>query len=184
MKRHLYFSLLAMLLTLTCVQPVLAQDEGGLGAFLDWIHKLSGPRMVGGGVTGWISPDAESHWRFRMSASMLTSSTDNDRVQPAGTTLRMLRFEPTVEYQVADVVDLGTGLSLDRYGGDADGFTHWSFPVYGQLRLPSTSRVQFVMAAGARFFPTFADDDFAPLVINAKEKEGQFWFRAGFEVVR
>ena len=40
-----------------------ADDGGGLGAFLDWLHRLSGPRFVGGGLTAFSTIPGETRIR-------------------------------------------------------------------------------------------------------------------------
>jgi len=184
MKRLMQCALLTVLMALTGAQPLAASGDGW-GAFLDWLNELSGPEMLGWGVTGWFSPGESNRVHVRSSASWLTSGTDSKAVTPAGSKVTMWSFRPAVEFAVAGPLALGGGVSIDRFGGDADSFMHLSYPVYAQLRFRVIKQLHASLMGGVQYFPAFDADDFAPIDAGVSTDGGEtpFWVRLGLEII-
>lgn len=184
MKTKLMCCLLAIVLAgLVPAQPVQAQDDGGMGALLDWINKMSGPRMVGPAVTGWIA--LGEGFALRGSVAARWSSTTDEAITPSGNRVSMVSLQPSVEYRMNETVGFGAGLALHRFGGDVDGFWHPSFPLYAHVRVPTEGRLRPVVSVGAQVFPEFDAEDFAPLTVDVSRDgpEASLWVSAGVEYV-
>lgn len=182
MNKLTRYALLMVITSLAAVQPVRA-DDGGWGAFLDWINRLSGPRMVGPALSGWIG--LGERFAVRGSVAARWSSTTDDAVIPSGNRINMISLQPTLEYRITDWAGLGGGLALHRFGGDVDGFWHSSFPLYGYVRGPMGRRLQGVLSVGTQIFPEFGTTDFAPLTVDVSRDgaEAAFWVSIGAEYV-
>jgi hypothetical protein len=147
-----------------------AQD---LGAIIDWLHKLSGPRFVGAGLTGSYSSAGDSGIRVRLSGVYRTSVSESGEVTPADANITMISVQPAVEFPVNKIdVDFGVGLALHRFGGDADAFWHYSVPIYVQYR-PRNRRVTPVLGIGVHVFPRFDPADFAPLTVTVSRQDSE-----------
>ncbi|MDT8341984.1 MAG: hypothetical protein RQ751_10770 [Longimicrobiales bacterium] len=166
---------------------VRAQEGSGWGAILDFINRLSGPRMVG--VAGSYFHPVSEHARFRISAAFLNRVGSDDVVEPDDGAVRMFSIKPAVEIPLRDPLELSLGASLHRFFGDADeAFWHGSFPAHLQLRLPLSGARDgpglFLRAgAGVEYFLEFDPDDFAPLTVGRSRDGGEFEFVAylGFD---
>lgn len=183
MKKLVGGVVLAALLGLAGAQPLSAQDgDGGWGAFLDWINKLSGPRMVGPAASAWFRVGDRAH--VRASIARRWSGDSSSAISPAGSGINMWSFQGTFEYEFADPLAVGGGIALHRFGGDADAFWHTSFPLYLAARFPRGSRVQVVPQIGTHYFPKFDTSDFSPLTVTVDTTGGEFvfWFGLGLEI--
>jgi hypothetical protein len=165
-----------------------AQD-GGIGAFLDWINKLSGPRMIGPAASGWLAISDDGRDRIRGSIAFRVSSTSDAAIAEPGKRINMLSGQATYERVVVPrnlEVALGTGVSLNRFGGDVDAFYQWSLvPIYTQLSFPTTSRVRAIGKVGFHYFFEFDATDFQPLTVDVSRDGGEWtpWFGLGLEIV-
>jgi hypothetical protein len=135
------------------------EDGGGLGGFLDWIHKLSGPSMLG--------PAGSWYWegetvRFRIAGAYLVPVASDDKIDD-GHTLNMLSLRPLLEVPVWGPLEVGAGLDVHRFGGKGHSpVVGLSIPLYGQLRFAVGSREKWYprIGLGARYFPSFEAGDF------------------------
>lgn len=182
MKRLMHCSVVIALIGLAGAQPLQAQD-GGVGGFLDWINKMSGPRMIGPAVSGWFGVGEVV--RIRGSVSRRSSSTSSAAVMPPGSQISMWSFQPTIEARISAPLVVGGGIAIHNFGGDADSFTKTSFPLYVQARFPTGSSIQGVATLGTHAFPEFATADFAPLTVDVSRDGAEFvlWFTLGVEYV-
>lgn len=188
MKTKLTFCSLAIVLaSLVSAQPAHGQEGGGIGGLLDWINKMSGPRMVGPAVTGWFAVGED--FALRGSVAARWSSTTDDAVTfpptfPASR-IRMISLQPSLEYRLHETARLGAGLAFHRFGDGVDGFWHPSFPLYAQVRVPTEGRLRPVVSVGAQIFPEFDAEDFAPLTVDVSRDgpEASLWVSAGVEYV-
>jgi hypothetical protein len=183
------FSLIV--LSAVCAGRVHAQDDerSGMGAFLDWIHKLSGPRFFGGGLSYFYGKPGEG-LRVRLTASFKFSfderDTNNQRIR--GVRIDMLSLQPTVEYGLDGVdIDLGTGFAFDYYfGGSTNRVTNWSFPLYAQYRSRNDDEWLPRLGVSGRLQLPFGPDDFdriPNLEINRTRSEFVFQAFAGVDRV-
>jgi hypothetical protein len=183
MKKTLSCMVMTALLILGGAQTAEAQDRG-LGGILDWINRLSGPRMIGPAATGWVSLGEVP--RLRLSVAKRWSRTTDPKISPAGSRLSMWSIQPAMDFKVKGPLWLGGGVAIHRFGGDSDAFTHVSIPLYAQARVPfGDSRVRAVLSAGTHYFPKFDTGDFSPLTVTVERASGEFtfWWGAGIEIV-
>lgn len=177
MKRTTWIVALALAAGLALPGGAQAQDREGIGAIIDWINKLSGPTMVGPGVTYY---NTVGPVRLRISGGYLFSVASDDVIEPDGSSVTMLAIKPAVEFPIGRSFSVGAGLSLSRFGGDADeGFWHWSIPVYGQAKIrlagdPDTPTWLLRLGLGAEYFPEFGADDFDPIDTGVSKDGGEF----------
>lgn len=151
-----------------------AQNGGGLGAFLDWLHKLSGPRFVGAGLSGFYTLPGEAGIRLRLSGSYRTSIGESGEVTPEDANITMMSLQPAVEFPVQKIpIDFGLGVALHRFAGDADGFWHYSVPIYVQFRPRGAGRVAPLLGIGVHVFPRFEPSDFAPLAVTVSRQDSE-----------
>ncbi|HSG47498.1 MAG TPA: hypothetical protein VLA43_06800 [Longimicrobiales bacterium] len=168
----------ALLILATLGAPTGLQAQEGWGGIIDFINRLSGPRMVG--VAGSYFHPVSEHARFRISAAFLTRLGSDDVVEPDDAAVRMFSIKPALEIPLKDPLELSVGASLHRFFGDADeGFWHGSFPVHLQLRLPLSqardgSGLHLRAGVGAEYFMEFDADDFAPVVVDWSTDGGEF----------
>ena len=163
----------------------LVEDESGLGAFLDWLNKLSGPRFVGAGVTAYYQFRGDAEIRLRLSGVYRTSVSESGEVTPADANITMITLQPAVEFPVQKIpIDFGVGFAVHRFGGDADGFWHYSVPVYAQFRPRGERRVTPLLGIGVHIFPKFDAADFAPLgvTVSREDSEAVLQFFAGVSI--
>lgn len=157
-----------------------AQDDdnrGGMGAFLDWIHKLSGPPLFGGGLTGFYGRPGEG-FRFRLNVTIkFTYNESRAGAASDDISIRLISIEPLLEYGIPDVdFDVSAGPALDLYAAGAERISKLAFPIYAQFRPRNDSDFVPRVGAGVRLFPAFAADDFAQF-------PGLRVKRSGWEVV-
>jgi hypothetical protein len=169
-------------LALFCGPQALSGQEGG--GFLDWIHRLSGPGMIGPGGSGFWQGET---FRFRVAGAYLFPVSD-DKIE-AGHTLNMLSLRPSVEVPVRGPFEISAGVDLHRFGGEGhEAVVKLSVPVYGQLRVPLGARGNWFLraAVGGRYFPSFEVDDFEGAVRGLKTDGGEVSLGAmlGLDYVR
>ena len=127
MKKLRGLSMFVGMVILCLPRPAVGQD---FGAFLDWIHKLSGPGMIGPGAS--VFWEAERA-RFRLSGAYLVPVSD-DKIEP-GHSFNMLSLRPAVEIKSSGPWEASVGVDLHRFGGDGhDAVVKLSVPFYGQIR--------------------------------------------------
>ena len=168
MKKLAVSSVFAAVAFLCAPQVMEGQEEGG---FLDWIHRISGPAMIG--------PAGSLYWqretvRLRLAGAYLFPLCD-DKIDP-GHTFNLLSLRPSVEIPVQGPFEVSAGVDLLRFGGDGhDAVVKLSVPVYGQLRIPLGLRGNWFlrMALGGRYFPSFDTDDFGGAVRGLKTESGE-----------
>lgn len=159
MKRLVFCSIVAVMVCLANAQPVVGQDEDGGGGLIDWIHRLSGPSMLG--------PGASYYWRwekirFRINLSARFPVGFKDSTIDDDHGLNMLSLQPTLEIPIGGPLDFGVGIAGHRLGGDHDAVYHLSIPVFGQLRFPVGSSGNWFLriGLGGHYFPSFDVEDF------------------------
>jgi hypothetical protein len=151
-----------------------ADDDSGMGAFLEWLHKLSGPRFIGVGLSGYYAPSGDSGIRLRLSGVYRTSVSESGEVTPADANITMITVQPAVEFPVQKIpIDFGVGFALHRFGGDAEGFWHYSVPIYAQFRPRGDRHVTPVLGIGVHIFPKFDPADFAPLTVTVSRQDSE-----------
>jgi hypothetical protein len=164
-RRILRHAVLALALTVLGTGPADAQ----VSAVLDWIHRLSGPQFVGPNISYAVGNDRV---RVRGALAYRWSVASDDAISPDGG-ITMFSVSPTVEFRVLSQLDLGIGAAAHRYGGDVDGFWHWSIPVYAQGVFPASDRIAVRFGAGANWFFEFEGTDFQPLTVTAPRDGGE-----------
>ena len=157
------------------------QDGGG---FLDWIHRLSGPGMIGPGASLYWQGET---FRVRLAGTYLIPLCD-DKIDPDHT-FNMLSLRPSVEVPLWGPFEISAGADLHRFGGDGhDAVVKLSVPVYGQLRVPLGARGNWFLRAalGGRYFPSFDTNDFDGAISGLKADGGEVSFGGmlGFDFVR
>lgn len=155
-------------------------QESGLGAFLDWIHKMSGPGFVGVGGSYWIERQGEplaradpGHRepgiRLRLSLIHRVSYNENDTTRADEPRINMSTAQATVEFPLPRIpFEFGVGFAVHYFsGGDLDdNVVHVSVPVLGQYRIRRADW-NFVPRIGlaVNVFPAFDPVDFQPLQV-------------------
>ncbi|MBT8397376.1 MAG: hypothetical protein HKO65_12950 [Gemmatimonadetes bacterium] len=185
MKKLTFGILLMALGCLISFQPVVGQDgDGGPGGFIDWIHKLSGPRMVG--------PGASFYWeyekvRLRFAGVYRVSVSDLDAPYEDAD-IHMVSIQPSIDFKLGGDWAINAGAALHWFGGDFDrAFWHWSFPLYLQWRPELESLREgffFRVGAGYHYFLKFHERDFGELPTGVDKESGEFSFpnfSIGFE---
>lgn len=174
MQRLIGSALLVGIMVLARAEGLSAQDGGGLGAILDWIHKLSGPRFVGAGLTGFYTVPGEAQVHLRLTGVYRTSISESGEVEPSDANITMITVQPTVEFPVQKIpLDFGVGVALHRFGGDADGFWHYSIPILAQFRPRGGGRVIPRIGVAVHVFPKFDPADFAPLIVDVSRQDAE-----------
>jgi hypothetical protein len=148
----------AWLLLLVSVAGVQRAEAQGLGPLIDWIGKLSGPQFVQAGAFVSFRLEEGKNHRVRL-AAMYGTSFDED--VPGGIDIRIFTFQPTVEAAIAGSdFEFVFGAAYHSFSGDIPSFSHLSFPLELQWRPQISRSLFFRIAAGARVFPAFGEDDF------------------------
>jgi len=169
--QRLIQSVLVGLLVFGGAGKLAAQDFGG---FLDWLHKLSGPRFVGVGLTTSYTVPGEAGIRLRLSGVYRTSVSESGEVTPADANITMISVQPALEFPVQKIpLDFGVGFALHRFGGDATGFWHYSVPIYVQYRPRDAGKVTPFIGAGVHIFPKFGAADFLPLNVTVSRTDSE-----------
>jgi hypothetical protein len=178
MRKFVNCSIFALVACLATTQPASGQKAGGI---IDWIHRLSGPSMLG--------PTVSYYWqaervRFRVNGSARFPVGFKSKIDQEHS-LNMLSLQPTLEIPLYRRIEVTAGLGLHRFGGSGhDAVYQISIPVLGQLRFPvNTSETLFLrFGMGGHYFPSFDDDAFDGGV-DVKTDGGEITFTAilGFD---
>lgn len=174
MRRLILLSLLVTGSMMFVAEPTEAQTSG-TGGIIEWIHKLSGPQFIGGGITGWGTLKATSGIRARLSVLHRWSVDEAEEVTPEAS-LTMLTFQPALELPLKDVpVELGVGMAIHRFQKNIDPFWHYSFPVYVQGMFPVNRSGSLLLrpGVGVHIFPAFGPNDFAPLAVAVSRDKAE-----------
>lgn len=185
MKKLLSRSLIIGLLCLAGTHQLEAQGmkNPGVGGFLDWIHRLSGPRMLGGSISvfspTWNRSDETPILRGRLTGAYRHSFSSDDKIDPDGSAVTMFSIQPMVEFYLFEIgqdnhIDIAIGAAFNKFGGDSDPFWHTSFPAYLQGGVHLTDSVFLKIGVGAHYWPKFDASDFDPLVVDVERTEGEF----------
>ncbi len=183
MKKLLALSVLVMTATLFGPVAAAGQQEGG-GGFLDWIHRLSGPGMIGPGASLFLEWNTV---RVRVAGAYLVPLND-DKIDDDHT-FNMFSLRPSLELRVHGPLEVSAGVDLHRFGGDGhDPVYKLSVPAYGQLRIPLDTEGRWFLrvALGGRYFPSFDPDDFDGGISGLKTDGGEVSFAGmlGLDYVR
>jgi len=153
MKKLVSHSMFLLVACLVNVQPGAAQ-----GAVVDWIHRLSGPSMLGPAVS-YYSNLVEDGLRFRVTGAYRVPVAAYDKIDLSHS-LNMASLQPGLEIPIRELFEINAGLAFHRFGGTGhDPVLHWSVPVYAQLRIPANNMF-FRFGLGGHYFPSFDEDDF------------------------
>lgn len=177
---------LALATCMLAIQPLTAQKESGPGGIIDWIHRLSGPSMLG--------PAASYSWelredgpRFRFEGALRFPVGGDEEIGEAHS-LNMFSLQPSVEFPLFGPFELKSGINVHRFGGRGHkAVWHLSFPLYGQFRFPvdSNQRLFLRIAAGIQYFPAFGYQDFGGEIrVNRRNGEGTFALQAGLDFMK
>ncbi len=157
------------ILALASIPLASSPADAQISAVIDWINRLSGPQFVGPNLSYAAGNDRV---RARGALAYRWSVASDDAIAPGGT-ITMFSVSPTVEFRVLEQLDLGLGVAAHHYGGDVDGFWHWSVPFYAQGVFPASDRVDIRFGGGANWFFKFKDSDFLPLTVTAPRDGGE-----------
>ena len=126
MRKLLSHSLVIGLLCVAGAQQVEAQmTNPGIGGFLDWIHRLSGPRMFGASVSvfspTWSSsgPGERPILRGRLTGAYRHSFSSDDKIDPDGSPVTMFSIQPMAEFHLVgndNSIDIAIGAAFNRFG--------------------------------------------------------------------
>jgi hypothetical protein len=165
-----------------CPAAASGQDEerSGIGLFLDFIHKLSGPSFFGPGASLYFQVSDDMFVRVS-GAGRKAVDKDPDEVVQTGATITMTTLQVTLDKRIVSSIrlddtdlgafDLGVGLAIHSFAGDVDEFAHHSGLVQTQWRRLFAGLFAVRVGAALHAFPPFQDSDFAPLTVNV-EREG------------
>jgi hypothetical protein len=174
-------------LLVLCPASASAQDEerSGIGLFLDFIHKLSGPAFFGPGVSLYFRVSEDMYVRVS-GVGRKAVDKDPDEVLETDATITMTTLQVTLDKRVVQsipvgqtdlgAIDVGVGLALHRFAGDVDEFGHESGLLQAQWRRLFFGSVVVRAGPALHAFPPFQTDDFAPLTVNVS--------RHGYEAVK
>jgi len=146
----------SMLMLIACL--LFAQPAAAQGGAIDWIHRLSGPSMLGPALS-YHSELIEDGLRFRITAAYRVPVGSFDKIKLTHS-LNMVSLQPGIEIPIREPYEINAGLAFHRFGGSGhDPVYHWSIPVYGQIRVP-TKNMTFRFGLGGHYFPRFDEEDF------------------------
>ncbi len=175
MKKSICHLFVATFLYLTGV----GKAEAQLGPVLDWIHKLSGPGILQGGLTysvpWWTSPDEAAVARLRFSLMGGSAIDKSEEVAAPGGDILLVTGQVMIELDLAGgVVSPGLGVSGHVFFGDVDTFFKPSFPFRLTLRpLKNTPLKGLLVAPSLHYFPEWGADDFQPLTVQVSRDGGE-----------
>jgi hypothetical protein len=175
MTRLIAYTVLFVGLTLAGSEATAAQSAGA-GGILDWIHKLSGPQFIGGGITAYGTLKGESGIRARLSVLHRWSVDEAEEVTPPDANITMWTVQPSLEFPLKDVpIELAVGIAVHRFQKDVDPFWHYSVPVSVQGRFPVNGSRSLFLRPGIsiNIFPAFGPDDFQPLDVDVSRDKGE-----------
>jgi hypothetical protein len=165
--------------TFLCLTGV-GRAEAQLGPILDWIHKLSGPGVLQGGLTyaAPLSPlDKVAVPRLRFSLMGGSAIDKSEEVAAPGGSILLVTGQVMLEVDLAGgLVAPGLGVSGHVFFGDVDTFFKASFPLRVTFRpLKNTLVLKgLLVAPSLHFFPEWGADDFQPLTVNVS-RDGNDW---------
>jgi hypothetical protein len=158
------------------------------GGIIDWIQKLSGPRVWRAGVylgidlvdaVPWVDTGRGVNTRL----AYLRSFEVNNRssVTPANTEISVESWQVTVTVPVVNVgpqlIELGLGYNYHTFttevpDSSARKFNHYSIPAFAEapIRIGRTPWL-INLAAGAHIFPAFNTTDFRPATVNVDRSD-------------
>ncbi len=186
MRKSISRSVLVSAACLLAVQPLSAQRQGP-GGIIDWIHRLSGPSMLGfSGSYFWEFE--EDGPRFRFEGALRFPVAREDRIGDDHK-LNMFSFQPSVEIPIrGGPFEVKTGVNINRFGGKGhDPVWHLTVPLYGQLRfaVDNEQNLFLRLAAGVHYFPAFGYNDFdGEIMVNREEGEGTLALLLGLDFMR
>ena len=140
MKRLLSCAVVMVLVGFAGAQPLEAQ-RGGFGGFMDFINKLSGPSLSGGGASVWFAlggdlapqiattippvviPGSGARNRIRLSHAWRNSGTSDAAIAEPGKQINMNSVQISYERVVAGNPDefllaAGVGFARHDFSGD------------------------------------------------------------------
>lgn len=157
------------------LMPSDAAGQFSLGGVMDFLERLSGPKFDGYGVTA-ARRLGESPVRLRATAIWhdADEEEDGDEVE-----ISMDSYQLAGELLLPRFpVDIGAGVAYHSFGGDVDDFTHFSIPVYAQVRIPLIARrFRITPMVGYRRFSAFDETDFAPFTFDDVSRDDAEWVR-------
>lgn len=150
-----------------CTLLVLASGFTGPGPaegqIIDWIHRLSGPSMLGVGLSysAGIFEVSDRKAHFRMDGVIRLPVGFKESTILPGHSLTMFSLQPNLEIPVgSERFEVAAGLAGHWFGGKGhDSVIHWSIPVFGQFRTLFWDR-SLRLGLGAHYFPKFEIGDF------------------------
>ena len=191
MKKSICHLFVATFLCLTGV----GKAEAQLGPIMDWIHKLSGPGILQGGLTYsapvWTSPADRVDpvvARIRFSLMVGSAIDKSEEVAPPGGDIFLVTGQVMIEFDLAGgVVSPGLGVSGHVFFGDVDTFVKASIPLRLLVRpLRNTLFLKGLMIAPSlHYFFKWDADDFQPLTVQVSRDSGEVaWgLLVGYEFV-
>jgi hypothetical protein len=144
-------------------------EEGGVGGFIDWLIKLSGPGFVSTGYSVAIPVSCGNRIvRVEPSISGGVSVASDKKIEPDATITLVTGQVAVILLPRSIPFNLGVGMALHRFGGDVDAFYHPSFiPLQVDYRPPiGTSHFLPRIGAAVHLFSAFSQSDFAPLSVT------------------
>ncbi len=168
--RHLF------VVTFLCLSGV-GRTEAQIGPILDWIHKLSGPGIIQGGLTYSVPLTAlheMAHLRFSlMGGSAIDKS---EEVAAPGGDILLVTGQVMIEFDLAGgVVSPGLGVSGHVFFGDVDTFVKASIPLRLLVRPLRNQRILkgLMIAPSLHYFFKWDADDFQPLTVQVSRGSGE-----------
>lgn len=187
MRKSVSRSVLVFAACLVAAQPLTAQDKRGPGGIIDWIHRLSGPSMLGPAASyAWEL--GEKRARFRFEAAYRIPVARKEKIGDDHK-LNMFSLQPSLEVPVFGPAELKSGINIHRFGGKGHApVWHLSVPLYAQLRIaldkPDNS-LFLRIAAGVHYFPAFPYDAFdRGIEVTRRKGEGSFALLGGLDFMR
>ena len=185
--KKLGFLALALVLT-GGAGPTPLEAQSRMGGFLDWIHRMSGPRMVGLNLSythpwGECGSVDDRHWSARGSdfralgwrcgwEGRLGVAARGARTGPDDINMYSLQAQLDHYYARSRTgkfeLGFGIGLAAHYFTSEAPSFWHWSVPVYPvkgvwHLVEERDRGLSLELNLGLHAFPPFSDDDFGSL---------------------
>lgn len=170
--------------TFLCLSGV-GRAEAQMGPILDWIHKLSGPGILQGGLTysvGLTSPaERVSPVVARLRFSLMGGSAidKSEEVAPPGGDILLATGQVMFELDLAGgLVSPGLGVSGHVFFGDVDTFVKASIPLRVLVRPLRKQRVLrgLMIAPSLHYFFEWDADDFQPLTVQVSRDGGEVSF--------
>ena len=151
-----------LLSTLVVLAPVLmhTQPAAGQGGVIDWIHRLSGPSMLGPSLSHFWETETI---RFRMTVSGRWAVGFKEGTIAKDHSVNMFAIQPTVEVPLCGPFEAGAGFAFNRLGGRGhDAVWKPTIPFYGQIRHPINMAGTWLIrvGVGGHLFPSFDESDF------------------------